>query len=81
MQPTEGEKIFTHPTPKRGLIPKVHKELKKLDTNKPKNTKKGGEKPFRYSQNPSYSSQKTDYSLLCFFRLLCISPNHSFQIG
>ena len=31
-QPTEWEKIFTNPTSNRGLISKIHKELKKLDT-------------------------------------------------
>ena len=31
-QPTEWEKIFTNPTLDRGLISKVYKELKKLDT-------------------------------------------------
>ena len=30
--PTEWEKIFTNPTSDRGLISKVYKELKKLDT-------------------------------------------------
>ena len=30
-QPTEWEKIFTNPTSDRGLISKIHKELKKLD--------------------------------------------------
>ena len=31
-QPTEWEKIFTNTTSDRGLISKVYKELKKLDT-------------------------------------------------
>ena len=31
-QPTEWEKIFTNPTRDRGLISKIYKELKKLDT-------------------------------------------------
>jgi hypothetical protein len=30
-QPTEWEKIFTNPTSDRGLISKIHKELKKSD--------------------------------------------------
>ena len=33
-QPIEWEKIFTNPTSNRGLISKLYKELKKLDTNK-----------------------------------------------
>jgi hypothetical protein len=36
-QPTEWEKIFSNPISDRGLIFKIHKELKKLDTNKPNN--------------------------------------------
>ena len=33
-QPIEWEKIFPNPTSDRGLIYKIYKELKKLDTNK-----------------------------------------------
>jgi hypothetical protein len=33
-QPTDWEKIFNNPTSDRGLISKIYKELKKLDTNK-----------------------------------------------
>ncbi|CAO2602625.1 LINE-1 retrotransposable element ORF2 protein [Lemmus lemmus] len=36
-QPTEWEKIFTNPTSDRGLICKIYKELKKLDTKRPHN--------------------------------------------
>ena len=36
-QPTNWEKIFTHPTSDRGLISKVYKELKKLDTTESNN--------------------------------------------
>jgi hypothetical protein len=35
--PTNWEKIFISPIPNRGLISKMHKELKKLDINKPNN--------------------------------------------
>ena len=31
-QPTEWEKIFTNPSSDKGLISKIYKELKKLDT-------------------------------------------------
>ena len=37
-QPTEGEKIFTNSMSKRGLIFKIHKELKNLDIKRPNNT-------------------------------------------
>ena len=36
-QPTEWEKTFTNPIFGKGLIFKIYKELKKLDTNKPNN--------------------------------------------
>ena len=36
-QPTEWEKIFTNPTSDRGLISKVYKELKKVDTRESNN--------------------------------------------
>ena len=36
-QPTQWEKIFTNSTSDRGLIPKVYKELKKLDTRESNN--------------------------------------------
>ena len=34
-QHTEWKKIFTNPTSDRGLISKIYKELKKLDTKRP----------------------------------------------
>ena len=36
-QTIDFEKIFTNPTPDRGLIAKLYKELKKLDSRKPNN--------------------------------------------
>jgi hypothetical protein len=36
-QPTDWKRIFTKPTSDRGLISKIYKELKKLDTNSPNN--------------------------------------------
>ena len=41
-QPTEWEKIFTNTTSDRGLISKVYKELKKLDTRESNNPIKNG---------------------------------------
>jgi hypothetical protein len=36
-QPKDWEKIFTNPTFNRGLVSKIYKEPKKLDSNKPNN--------------------------------------------
>jgi hypothetical protein len=39
-QPTECEMLFTNPKSDRGLISNIYKELKKLDSRKPKKKKK-----------------------------------------
>jgi len=36
-QPTDWEKIFTNPTTERGLISKIYKEFKKLDSSESEN--------------------------------------------
>jgi len=41
-QPTDWEKIFTSPTYDRGIISKIYKELKKLDSRESKNPIKNG---------------------------------------
>jgi len=41
-QPTDWEKIFTHPTTDRGLVSKIYKELKKLDCRETNNPNKNG---------------------------------------
>jgi hypothetical protein len=42
-----GEKIFTNPTSDRGLISKIHKELKKLNTQKQNKTKQKLSNPIK----------------------------------
>ena len=55
MQPTDWEKIFTNPTSDGGLISKVYKELKKLDTRESNNTiKKWGTKLNKKFSNEKY---------------------------
>ena len=39
-QPSNGEKIFTNPTSDQGLILKIYKEFKKLDSRKSNNLMK-----------------------------------------
>jgi hypothetical protein len=39
-QPTDWEKILINPTPDRGLISSIYKELKKLDSRDPNNPTK-----------------------------------------
>ena len=56
-QPTNGEKIFTNPTSDRGLIFKIYKEFKKIDS-KNSNTlmKKMGS---RAKQNSQFRNLKS----------------------
>jgi hypothetical protein len=37
LQPTDWEKVFTNTTSNRGLLSKIYKLFKKLDTNNPNN--------------------------------------------
>lgn len=41
-QPRYLERIFMNPTSNRGLLSKIHKELKELGTNNPNNLIKNG---------------------------------------
>jgi hypothetical protein len=60
LQPTDWERFFTHPTSNRGLISKIYKEFKKLDTNNPNNpiSKWGGELNRAFSTEESQMSEK-----------------------
>jgi hypothetical protein len=59
-QPTAWERIFTNPTSDRGLICKIYKELKKLNTNNPNNpVKKWGTRLNReFSTEESQMAEK-----------------------
>ena len=58
-QPTDWERIFTYPTSDRGLISRIYKELKKLDTNEPNNpTKNGLQSQKEFSTEESQMAEK-----------------------
>ena len=53
VQPTVWEKIFTNPTPDRGLISNVYNELKKLDARESNNPIKMGYRDTEFSPEES----------------------------
>jgi hypothetical protein len=59
-QPTDGEKIFTNPTFDRGLISKIYKEFKKLDSRETNNPIKnwGTELNREFSTEESQMAEK-----------------------
>ena len=54
-QPSNGEKIITNPTSDRGLIFKIYKEFKKLDSKKHPNEKMSS----RAKQNSQFRNLKS----------------------
>ena len=56
-QPSNGEKIFTNPTSDRGLIFKIYKEFKKLDTKK--KTHSNEKMSSRAKQNSQFRNLKS----------------------
>ena len=53
-QPTDWEKIFNNPLSDRGLISKIYKELKKLDSSEPNNPIKKWDK----ERNKEFSTEE-----------------------
>jgi hypothetical protein len=68
------ERIFTSPTPDRGLITKLYEELKELDTNNPNPVKNGLQTKQRISTEEYQMSEKP---LKKCSKSLVISANHN----
>ena len=49
--PTDWERIFTNPSSDKGLISKIYKKLKKLDTKTLINPIKNGQKKFKWPKD------------------------------